>query len=226
MTKSIDLFAGQSISKDKHRSVCKDCYNRAAREYNILHKDKKNERDRIYRLKNRETINAKITAYKKEIQYEKSPQRRIWRNKYTKTPQRQNYRRNYMREYEKCPKRKAYNKALYRKRWDTDKNFKIARLLRGRLKYALKNNNIIKYSHALDLLGCALGFFKKHLESQFMEGMTWQNNTKYGWHIDHIIPVCHFDLRDIEQQKKCFHWTNLQPLWADDNWRKGAKLIA
>lgn len=38
--------------------------------------------------------------------------------------------------------------------------------------------------------------------------------------------VCHFDLRDIEQQKKCFHWTNLQPLWADDNWRKGAKLIA
>ena len=53
--------------------------------------------------------------------------------------------------------------------------------------------------------------------------MTWDN---YGeWHIDHIKPCCGFDLTDFEQQKKCFHYTNLQPLWAKDNITKNGKFI-
>jgi HNH endonuclease. len=53
--------------------------------------------------------------------------------------------------------------------------------------------------------------------------MSWDNYGRDGWHIDHIRPCASFDLTDPEQQRQCFHYTNLQPLWAADNIRKGAK---
>ena len=62
-----------------------------------------------------------------------------------------------------------------------------------------------------------------HLERQFTQGMTKENHGKYGWHVDHIKPCSSFDLSDIEQQKLCFHYTNLQPLWAKDNIKKSNK---
>jgi hypothetical protein len=61
------------------------------------------------------------------------------------------------------------------------------------------------------------------MESLFLEGMSWDNYGK--WHIDHIRPCSSFDLSDTEQQKICFNYKNLQPLWAEDNLRKGAKVI-
>jgi hypothetical protein len=72
-------------------------------------------------------------------------------------------------------------------------------------------------------IGCALAELSAHLEKQFKNGMTWQN---YGqWHIDHIIPCAKFDLTDSEQQRKCFHFSNLQPLWAIENIVKSNKLV-
>jgi len=65
----------------------------------------------------------------------------------------------------------------------------------------------------MDLLGCEIQFFKEYLESKFKIGMSWENYGKI-WHVDHIIPCKKFDLQNPEQQKKCFHYTNLQPLWA------------
>jgi hypothetical protein len=62
------------------------------------------------------------------------------------------------------------------------------------------------------------------LQSKFKEVITWENHGKYAGHIDHIIPCASFDLTDPEQQKKCFHYTNLQPLWAHENLSKGAKI--
>lgn len=71
------------------------------------------------------------------------------------------------------------------------------------------------------MIGCSIAELRAHLESKFQAGMTWAN---YGeWHIDHERPVASFDLRDPEQQRQCFHFTNLQPLWADENNKKGAK---
>ncbi len=61
-----------------------------------------------------------------------------------------------------------------------------------------------------------------HIESKFVDGMSWENRSQ--WHIDHIRPCANFDLTDIEQQKICFHWSNLQPLWAKDNLRKGKRM--
>ena len=70
------------------------------------------------------------------------------------------------------------------------------------------------------LLGCTRKKLIEHLESNFEDGMSWENYGFEGWHIDHIIPCASFDLTDEEQQKKCFHYTNLQPLWGTENMMK------
>lgn len=86
--------------------------------------------------------------------------------------------------------------------------------LRCRISNALKAKGIhSKSRHTKDFLGCEFNEFLKHLERQFKPNMSWDN---YGrtWHIDHIIPCNSFDLTDLVQQSACFHYTNLQPLWA------------
>ena len=69
----------------------------------------------------------------------------------------------------------------------------------------------------MQLVGCSISELKEYIERQWLPGMTWENYTTNGWHVDHIKPVNTFDLTDIEQQKLCFHYTNLRPLWATDN---------
>ena len=73
----------------------------------------------------------------------------------------------------------------------------------------------------MELVGCSIDELKKHLEIKFKKGMSWNNYGK--WHVDHVVPVDFFDLTKIEEQKKCFHYSNLQPLWAQDNLKKGGK---
>ena len=98
---------------------------------------------------------------------------------------------------------------------------RIARCLRASLNNIL-NGKTKKGSHIKDL-GCTLDQLKKHLESQFKPGMTWDNHTLNGWHIDHIKPLSSFDLSDREQFLQAVHYTNLQPLWALENLTKRAK---
>jgi len=76
----------------------------------------------------------------------------------------------------------------------------------------------------MDLIGASPSFVMGYLEAKFTEGMTWENYG-HGWHVDHILPCCSFDLTKEEEQKKCFHYSNLQPLWAEDNLKKGGKYI-
>ena len=118
-------------------------------------------------------------------------------------------------------RKKLTQKYLNRRR--TDPNFKILTILRGRIKDVLKGHS--KSDSTINILGCTIEELWIHLESKFTEGMTRQNHGK--WHVDHIIPCASFDLTKPEQQVKCFHYTNLQPLWALDNLKKGkrAKLI-
>jgi hypothetical protein len=89
----------------------------------------------------------------------------------------------------------------------------------------LKTQKSIKSSNTINLLGCSLEEARKHLESQFKEGMTWENHGNKGWHIDHIRPCASFDLTDIEQQRDCFNYKNLQPLWWNENLSKGDKWL-
>jgi hypothetical protein len=110
----------------------------------------------------------------------------------------------------------------YRNEWSrTNKNphFLIAKNLRTRLYIALKGAS--KSAPTMKLIGCSLYQLKSHLESQFQNGMTWEN---YGrWHVDHIKPCADFDLEKSSEQYECFNFKNLQPLWARDNILKGKK---
>lgn len=122
-------------------------------------------------------------------------------------------------KYYENNKESIIKKQLYsmKKRENNDTMFKIQRRLRSRLYSALKNN--YKSGSAVKDLGCTVEQFKKHLESQFKDGMSWDN---YGrWHIDHIKPLSSFNLKNKEELLKACHYSNLQPLWAKDNISKG-----
>ena len=97
----------------------------------------------------------------------------------------------------------------------------ILRRLRGKLWDTMNSIKLDKKVSSRKLLGCSVDEFKLYLESKFKKNMTWDNYGK--WHIDHIKPISKFDLTIEEEQKKCFHFTNLQPLWALDNIRKSNK---
>jgi hypothetical protein len=99
---------------------------------------------------------------------------------------------------------------------------KLATLLRNTARRIAKLGNVTNQLKK-DLLGAPIEFVRLHIESQFLPGMSWKNHGKHGWHIDHIKPISSFDLTDPEQVKKAGHYTNLAPLWAYDNWSKGAK---
>lgn len=98
----------------------------------------------------------------------------------------------------------------------------IVHRLRSRIYWALRRGEADRNGSTFELTGCTPEQLQQYLESKFLEGMSWNNRS--DWHIDHIIPCISFDLTDPEQQKKCFHYTNLQPLWAKDNLSKHAKL--
>ena len=100
----------------------------------------------------------------------------------------------------------------------------LANSVKNIVKYALKSK---KTMHSLEYLGCSIGIFKQHIDSQFKEGMTWENHGE--WHIDHKIPLKYKQdgiSPTIEEVAKRLHYTNTQPLWASENISKGNRYIS
>jgi hypothetical protein len=107
-------------------------------------------------------------------------------------------------------------------RRQTDLPYAIACGLRSRINQALRKYPHVRLSASMmRLLGCTANELLQHLESRFLPGMSRENRKL--WHIDHIRPLASFDLTDPEQQRIACHYTNLQPLWARDNFRKGKR---
>lgn len=96
------------------------------------------------------------------------------------------------------------------KKWKEDIQYKIRKILRVRFHSSLKKG--IKYKSTLFLLGCNIEEFKHYLENKFLPEFTWENHGKI-WEIDHILPCASFDLTILENQQKCFHYTNMKPLF-------------
>lgn len=108
------------------------------------------------------------------------------------------------------------------KKYRKDPLYKIKHNLRKRLRDLVKGKDTSKYTTSL--IGCTMSELRLYLESKFTDNMSWDNYGVNGWVIDHIKPCAFFDLTDPEQQKICFHYTNLQPLWWKDNLEKRDKL--
>lgn len=181
------------------------------REYYSANKDKIAERSKNYnaqpdvqlRRKNRDIERGdELRKYKAE-----------WHKKNPKTEEQVKLNKQYLNSI-------GWHRTYSRKRRETDIQFKLKTAIRNRLVCAIKNNQ--KKGSAVKLLGCTVESLKSYLEAQFQEGMTWNNWGLRGWHIDHRIAISKFDLQDTEQLARACHYTNLQPLWAVDNLRKGA----
>jgi len=117
----------------------------------------------------------------------------------------------------------------YKRKWETDKRknnllFKIKQLVRSRIyKFIISTNGkISKKNKTFDIVGCSPEFLKEYFEKQFTEGMSWELMGQHI-HIDHIIPLSSANTEE-EMYELC-HYTNLQPLWAKDNLKKGNKIL-
>ena len=103
-------------------------------------------------------------------------------------------------------------------------NYVLRLRVRTRLLKALRTAGVNSNNTSLhDLLGCSVDELRTYLESRFMKGMDWSNRSK--WHIDHIKPLASFDLTDPGQLCEACHYTNLQPMWAEDNIAKSDKIL-
>lgn len=168
--------------------------------YHIKNKEKIRSSHRLYREKNK--INIRESSIKYEIRNKDK------RNAYRKLYKQQNKkRRNEQRKLKRL----------------IDSNYKLKEYMRKRMWAAL--NNIDRSETTQFLLGCTIEYLRSYLETKFQPGMTWVNYGINGWHVDHIIPCACFDFSKEEDQYRCFHYTNLQPLWAKDNLRKSSKLL-
>ena len=160
------------------------------------------ERIKEYRLKNKEYIKEwhKKWNLKNKEKIKKQKKEYILKNK----DQINEWRRGYDK-----------NKRL------TDPNFRIVDSLRSRLYHALKGEN--KSASTMELLGCTIDELWTHLESKFEPWMTKENYGRGGWDVDHIEACSKFNLTDPEQQRICFHWSNLQPMEHITNVKKGTR---
>lgn len=220
------------------------------KEYNEKNSDVVSQRRKEYYDKNRELKRAKDREYRKAKSVEidlKQKLKRIdnpewWKQKLkrfrdSRTPEQKERQKIQQKEWrlknkEKIKARRQLPEVKERKRErarinanikaSTDISFKIVKNLRSRIGFALKRN-IKKSATTKELLGCSVDYFKEYFKSLFTEGMTWELFMSGDIHIDHKKPCKEFDLIKPEQQRECFHYTNLQPLWWYDNLKKGAK---
>jgi hypothetical protein len=149
-----------------------------------------------YRAKNQESLTASRSAKRRGSEAIREYNRR----RYQLTKDARNARQREL--YSSCNETKA------------------SMLLRSRLTAAIRGE--YKSGSAVADLGCTIKELVAHLEGQFLPGMTWKNWSRHGWHIDHIEPLCSFDLTDRAQVLRACHYTNLRPMWAIENLRKGA----
>jgi hypothetical protein len=197
----------------------KCCQSQGVEEYNERNKEAVKKRNREYRRKYIENLNPEELAELKEKKREYAARRAA-----AMSPE-EKYKKNRER-YERIDKVKAQKIARKnrRKKYKTDKNFKMKSLIRSRIYNVLKRQGTTKHAPTLELLGCTIEELRAHIEAQFEPWMTWDNWAHATWHIDHIKPCASFDLTDPEQQRECFHYTNLRPLEATENMRKHARL--
>lgn len=173
---------------------------------------------------------------RRQLKYANNREGNLLRAKenYAKDPERKKqYRRKYSAENkeiisakakvyhaENKPAILAYRRVYSKERKATDPLFKLGHAVRNRLLKILRKRNLKKTESLPEYLGCSVEALRAHLESQFQVGMTWDN--RGAWHIDHIIPLSSAKT-EAEIYLLC-HYTNLQPLWAADNLKKGAKV--
>jgi hypothetical protein len=213
----------KKIYKEKNKDILKV----KNKEYYFKNKDIISKKQKDYRVNNSEEIYKKAKEWyknNKEIVSKKSKEYRLKNAEEVKERKKDYYEKNKDIISKKQKDYKSNNKDKRnkneRERRANDNLFKITSSIRTLISMSIRNKGYTKKSKTYEILGCTFEEFKLHIESQFTEGMSWDNRNK--WHLDHIIPIS--SAKTEEEVIKLNHYTNFQPLWAIDNLRKGNKI--
>lgn len=201
-------------AKKKYYRKNKDSLSKKKKEHYYENKDLYRVRNKIYRTENKD----KIDLYSKEYQLKNKDKIREQRKKFRENNKEKTA---YKRSLPYVKEKRNENR---RKRYKEDFQYKITLLLRCRLSKLLKTQNTKKRNKTLDLIGCSINEFCKHIENQFDENMSWDNHGSY-WHLDHIYPLSKADLTKESEIKRVMHYSNFQPLEAIENIKKGNKIL-
>lgn len=213
--------------KDKSRKTgisprCKECKSKTDKVHRSKNIDKIRENDKKYRsnpvVKEKARIRSSLWYYDNHeyaIQY-----RRIHYRENI-----EQYNLNRRKWYEKNPDfKKTYFKMYNKIRKERDPEYALRCNISQRIRQSIKNNKIKASRDIERLCGCSLLFMKQWIEYQFLSEHTWENHGKI-WHFDHVKPMSSFNLENENDMKRCFHWSNLQPLGVKENLKKGSKII-
>lgn len=189
--------------------------------YRQQHREKFRIRGRLYYCKNRKKLSARSRFYQLRKGSKHLERRRELRLVHKDS---ENKRQSKWRK-ENREKVRHYARKNRKLRLQRDFGFVVRERLRTRIRQAIKCHSGVKAKRTMELLGCSLNDFRVYIESKFDTGMTWENwgHGSDKWNLDHIIPCAIFDLTNSDHQKRCFHFSNYQPLWQPDNFKKGAR---
>lgn len=217
---------------------CKPCDSERKKNWEVENEEKVKEKRKQYYLSTRQLVDPEQKAINKKIVIEKlragairyiesTPRLSAEERKMRKREGDKKYREKYKdrivenkRKYQKSGRATEMAKKWQAKQMNNI-DFRTKKRLRGRIYVALKRG--VKSQGTMELLGCDIEQFKNHFQSLFTEGMTWDKYMAGEIVIDHKKPCALFDLTKPGDQKICFHYTNLQPLWELDNLKKGTK---
>lgn len=205
-------------SSDGLANKCKPCKAEYKRAEYIKSRETCLARTAKYRAANPERVSlAKKAARLKKIDHYKAKEKAAyWNNREAALAYFAQYRQSH--KAEKASRDRSY----VRQRMAADPLFRMTYTVRNRIFYAVRDRGFKKGAKTAEMLGCDWIVLREHLEAKFCDGMTWDN---YGdWHIDHIVPLA--SATSEEELIRLCHYKNLQPLWAADNIRKGAKIAA
>jgi len=223
--KLLDDFNRSASANDERQNKCRTC----ERVYRENNRQRRKENSDRYRAENKDELKAKNDIWRANNKEKTAEMNRDWRRRRPEVSRAQKQR------YYKENKEKINE---YRKQWRKENIDKVreyhrkhaAEQRRTNPQYALRHRLTIRVREVLKgsyksksveaLTGCSYNELKKHMESKFTEGMTWKLFLQGKIQIDHIRPCCSFDLTKPEEQAICFHYTNLQPLWPQDNKKK------
>jgi hypothetical protein len=227
---SYEFFHSNKSKKDGFSTECKKCKALQDKIYRENNKEKLKIKSKIYGDNNKDKIHLRQKEFylenkdkilldnKKHYQENKDQvqtRNKIWHNNNIEKV------REYQKQYKQDNKERRNRNE--REKYNSDPNRKIVVNLRNRINKFVKDKE--KSKTTMELLGCSLEEFKKYFSNQFIIGMTWDKFMNGEIHMDHMVPCIWFDLKDPEQQKLCFHYSNIQPLWEKDNLIKNDNLF-
>jgi hypothetical protein len=217
--KELCEFNKHRLSKDSHKSCCRECQKIESKIYKLKNREKIKETSRQYFLKNKDRIMKVHDEYHiKNVKNIKERKKKHYKNNKTKYILHQQIYRENNREKVNENKRRYQSQ-----RRESDYLYKLTENMRCRVRDFMKIKNMTKRNKTFEIVGCTPKELSLYIEIQFTNGMSWENYGKFGWHIDHIIPLD--SAKTEEELYKLCHYKNLQPLWWNENLSKGSKIL-